>query len=150
MRGTRPLDTLSHPADTGSPMGYRLLPHTADLRVAIEAPDLPGLYQAAVDMVRAVLVGASPVAPAAERTLALAAPDDAERFFRFVRELLYLYDVEGFLPASVILSEPLRVWGEAYDPDRHLSEHQVKAVTRHGYVFRIEPDGIYAELVLDL
>ena len=53
-------------------MGYRLLPHTADLRAVLEAPDRAGLYQAAVDLVREVVAGDSPMLRAAsvERLLA--------------------------------------------------------------------------------
>jgi len=133
--------------------GHELLPHTADLRAALWAADLPGLYDQAAEQVRQILVGASPVAPREERLVACAGDDDAERFFRFVRELLYLYDTEAFLPARVVAGgsgAPPRVAGERFDAARHVSERQVKAVTRHGYRFRRSPAGYEAELVFDL
>lgn len=137
-------------------MPYRLLPHTADLRAELEAPDAAGLYQAAADLVREVVAGDSPVEPREERAIELpAAGDDRERFFRFVRELVYLYDAEGFLPAEVELGDPPRVLGERFDPERHHSERQVKAVTRHGFRFEAVAAGtgdgrLRAELVFDL
>lgn len=134
-------------------MSYELLPHTADLRACLAAGDLYGLYQSAADLVREVLVGTSPVEAADERALELEAAEDEgeeERFFRFVRELLFLYDSEGFLPCRVAGLDPLTVTGERFDPHRHASWRQVKALTRHGYVFEQTPEGYRADVLFDL
>jgi SHS2 domain-containing protein len=42
------------------------------------------------------------------------------------------------------------VAGEPFDPARHGIEHQVKALTRHGFVFRPTAAGYHVEMVLDL
>jgi SHS2 domain-containing protein len=168
--------------------------------------DLASLYQSAADLVREILVGSSVVASGEERCLAVEGADDGERFFRFVRGLLYLYDCEGFLPARVAGADgrsevggvgevgvggkvrasgemgasgevggteegaggevggvgevaaggdvggsgEVCVYGEPFDATRHASEHQVKAVTRHGYRFERTPAGYEAELLFDL
>lgn len=130
---------------------HRLLDHTADLRAEIEAPDLDALHAEAAAFLRETLVGASPVAGLVEKRLAREGEDEAERFFRFVRELVYLYDAEGFLPASARLEgEEVVVSGERFDPARHASERQVKALTRHRFRLERGPAGVRAELVLDL
>lgn len=137
-------------------MPFEYLAHTADLRATLSGVDLPDLYRSAADLVREIVVGSCPVAAAEERRLDVDGADvadEAERFFRFVRELIYLYDCEGFLPATVVgAGEPgdLRVRGETFDARRHVSERQIKAVTRHGYRFERRPDGYRAELVFDL
>lgn len=131
-------------------MPYEILPHTADLKIAVRGDSLHGLYQAAVDALREVLVGASHVEPRETKALAPGGEDPAERFFRFVRELVYLYDVEGFLPVVVVGTDPPEVAGVAFDPTRHEYVHQVKALTRHQFVFRERPGGYRAEMVLDL
>lgn len=116
-------------------MSHRLLAHTADLRAELDAADLPGLYAEALALVREALVGESAVESRAERRVPESGGDEAERFFRFVRELVYLYDTEAFLPAAVRFERGPRVAGERFDPRRHASERQIKAVTRHGYRF---------------
>lgn len=133
-------------------MSFRLLAHTADLRAVVEGADRESLYQSAVDLVRELVVASSPVAAREERRLELSGGDDEEeRFFRFVRELVYLNDSERFLPASVRLGEPLTVEGERFDSERHRAERQLKAVTRHGYrLERPSAGGYRAELVFDL
>jgi SHS2 domain-containing protein len=129
---------------------FSYLPHTADLRARLEAPDLAGLYQTAADLVRDILVGESEVAAREARALELGGGDEEERFHRFVRELVYLYDTEGFLPLEVELDASARVRGETFDDERHASERQIKAVTRHNYRFAQGADGYAAELVFDL
>lgn len=130
---------------------HRLLAHEADLRAELVAPDLGSLCEEAVTLVRELLVGASPVAARAQRLLPLAGEDDAERFFRFVRELVYLADSETFLPAGCTLAgDEAELTGERFDPARHVAERQLKAVTRHRYRFERTPAGLVAELVFDL
>lgn len=129
----------------------RLLDHTADLRAEIEAPDLDALHAEAAALVRETLVGDSPVTGRVERRLAREGEDDAERFFRFVRELVYLFDAEGFLPCSArIEGDEVVVAGERFEPARHVCERQVKALTRHRFRFESGPGGARAELVFDL
>lgn len=129
---------------------HRLLPHTADLAAELDAPDLDSLCGEAVALVRELLVGESVVEPRSRRFVPFDGADDAERFFRFVRELVYLADAEGFLPAGCAPSATgVELVGERYDPRRHLAERQIKALTRHQY--RFERDGgVRAELVFDL
>ena len=129
---------------------FAFLPHTADLRVALRGATLGELYAAAGDLVREVVAGDSPVESGEEREIPLAAGDERERFFRFVRELVYLYDAEHFLVARVVLGASIRVWGERFDPARHLAERQLKAVTRHGYELRRDAAGYRVELVFDV
>lgn len=132
-------------------MAHRYLPHTADLRAEVTAADAAGLYQSGADLLREVFVGSSPVAAAEARVLDLrAAGSDEERFFDFLRELLFLYETEGFLAAVVELGPPLRVLGERFDPARHVPERQVKAVTRHGYRLTRDGDRLRAEILFDL
>ena len=40
--------------------------------------------------------------------------------------------------------------GERIDRDRHVLDHEVKAVTRHGLVLEREGDGWLAEMILDI
>jgi len=131
---------------------YRLLAHTADLRAELTAPDAPSLAREAARLIRELLVGESPVAAREERRIALPAGDDAERFFRYVRELVYLADAERFLPADAeATANGMLVRGERFDPGWHVAERQIKALTRHHYVYeRATGGGLRVELVFDL
>jgi SHS2 domain-containing protein len=115
----------------------------------IVAQDLADVYRAATALVREILVGESVVEPREYRALDHLGEDAAEALFRYLRELLYLYDCDGFLAAEVVgLGEGVR--GELFDPARHEPAHQVKAVTRHLYELEGGPDGYRAHVVFDL
>jgi SHS2 domain-containing protein len=128
----------------------RLLAHTADLRAELAAPDEAGLYAEAAALVRELLVGASPVEEREEVRLESETDDEAERFFRFVRELVYLADAQSFLAASAQIDGGVLLRGERFDPARHVAERQIKALTRHHFLYRRGPEGASAELVFDL
>jgi SHS2 domain-containing protein len=41
--------------------------------------------------------------------------------------------------------------GEIMDPNRHVMDHEVKAITYHGLQLRREPDGTWlAEVIVDI
>lgn len=137
-------------------MPYRFLPHTADIRVALEAPDLATLYRDAVALVRELVVGASPVEPRTARTLAVAGADGAETLLNFLRDLLFAYETEAFVPAALEVAAAEEravrgtVRGERFDPARHEAEPEVKAVTRHGLTLERTDGGWRAEVVFDM
>ncbi len=147
-------------------MTHQLLEHTADVRALIRARDDHELYQSAVDLVRDLEIAAGQVESSLRRVLPAPEGDEAEDFFRFVRELLFLFDVEGFIPLQVELAGPGQaaavarrsghdpqapaVLGDTFDPQRHEGNLYLKAVTRHHYRFEHGPRGFEVELVFDV
>jgi SHS2 domain-containing protein len=134
-------------------MTYQLLEHTADVRVLIRARDRRELYQSAVDLVRELEIAAGQVRSSLRRVMPGPGDDEAEDFFRFVRELLFLFDVEGFIPMRVDLARSRQapvVLGDTFDPQRHEGNLYLKAVTRHHYRFEHGRGGFEVELVFDV
>jgi SHS2 domain-containing protein len=91
----------------------------------------------------------------AVRRVDLAADDPAELMFRYVRELLYLFATERFVPGQARVMggpEPVAVelHGEPFDAARHETQPEVKAVTRHLLDVQRNESGWYAHLVFDL
>ena len=129
-------------------MPYRFFPHTGDAAALLEAPDEPGLRAAGVAALRELLVGDSPVASESERRISPSGHDPAERLIHFLREVLYLYDAERFVPAE---ASPGGVRGEPFQAGRHRAIREVKAVTYHGVEVRRSEDGtLRASVVFDL
>ncbi len=137
-------------------MTYRFLPHTADIKVAIEATSFEELLADATVIVRGLLAGERGVETREERRVTATGAGPSEVLLRYLQELLYLFDTEGFLPATVDTDRltgneaATRVGGEVYDRARHEHQPEVKAVTRHGLRVERRGDAWYAEVVFDV
>ncbi len=134
-------------------MSVEQLSHTGDLALRITAPTVSLLFQEGARGVRELLVDQSAVRPLERRALVLGGENEGDRFFEFLRELLFVYDTERFLVATVVTAElgsSLAVVGEPFDPLRHQSERQLKAVTRHGYLFENRGGEWVVEVVFDV
>jgi len=83
----------------------------------------------------------------------LAGPDDATRLMGFLRELVYLYDVERFIPLGAAPDPEarlVRLTGEGLDPARHRAERELKGVTYHGFLLERTPAGFRALVIFDV
>jgi protein archease len=144
-------------------MTHRFLAHTADIRVAIDAATLRGLLEELSEVLRQLTAGARAVRPRTAREIALEAPDAAELLLVFCREVLDAFQLDGFVTARVELdtltgplgpASPLalrgRLVGEPFDPARHETQPEIKALTRHGLTATRAGDGWHAELLFDV
>ena len=130
---------------------YRWIGQTGELELAIEAPTESAVFADALAAF-AELVGDGGHPPAVQREIELEGSELDELLASWLDELVYLADVEGFIPDRLIKLElgedRLRstVSGHTGEP-RPL----VKAVTRHGLRFESPGEGGWrARLVLDV
>ena len=137
-------------------MTYRYLPHTADIRVALASPTLEGLLQDALAVSRQLFVGESVVEAREWHQLAVDAKDAEDLVLSFLQELLYRYTTDGFVPTKLTVNRvaPVvlraEVGGEQLDPARHVTEPEVKSVTRHGFSVQETDEGWHAEVLFDV
>jgi len=104
-----------------------------------------------MDRPRRHLVPCVGVEPRRTRRIDLVGADDGERLFRYLRELVYLADAEGFLPAAVTLDDAAAaVAGERFDAARHVAQRQLKALTRHQFALDRDDHGYRCRMVFDL
>lgn len=105
---------------------------------------------------RELLVGTSPVIPSDRRTIAVTDTNAAETLLHFLRELLFAFESDGFVPARFEVGradeQHVRgvLHGERFDPTRHETQPEVKAVTRHGLWLEPLESGWRAEVVFDV
>jgi SHS2 domain-containing protein len=135
---------------------YETFDHTADLGLRVGAPDVETLFvEAAAALFSVIVSDLTTVQPELCREVRLP-PDDREYLlFDWLKALLFLFDSEHLLFNGFkvrIGDEGLigSAWGEPLDRDRHLLEHEVKAITYHG--LRVQPvDGSWlAEVIVDI
>ena len=135
---------------------YSVFDHTADIGIEVVAPSREELYATAATALFDILADISRVGPGTVQEVTVTGEDAADLLVRWLSELLYLHDVEGWLYREFRIDEvtehrlSARVYGERYDPDRHTIKTEIKAVTYHQvFAGRIER-GWMARLVLDV
>jgi len=96
------------------------------------------------------------VRPREERAVSASGSDPTELVVAFLTQLLVLEQTDGFIareirarpvgnPPTAVLAS---VSGERFDPDRHPSRTEVKAITLHDLVF--DPEKGRARVIVDI
>ena len=137
------------------PRPYRLLDHTADIRVEITGRDLPELFGNAALCVFDVMLDRSRIHPDRSTEVIIEAADTAELLMEWLRELLFLFSARGLAVAAVefTLLEPPRLRavlsGEPFRVERHGLRVELKMPTYHGYSLKETPAGWRATVIFD-
>jgi SHS2 domain-containing protein len=106
-------------------MGYEHLDHTADVGVRAWAPTMGELFTEAWRGVLAVMGHDAGGAEAGRATVALDAPDAPALLVDWLNELLYLFEVRGFVPHVEAIS---------VDPSGRTLEAEVAGPSSEGFV----------------
>ena len=137
------------------PRPYRLLDHTADIRVEITGRDLPELFGNAALCVFDVMLDRSRIRPDRSTEVSLEAADTPELLMDWLRELLFLFSARGLAVAAVefTLLEPTRLRAvlasEPFDVERHGLRVELKVPTYHGYSLKETHAGWRATVIFD-
>jgi SHS2 domain-containing protein len=132
--------------------------HTADVGLRVRADDLHDLARTAAEGVFDYIVAnRDAVRVAATEVVSLEGDDPAGLLVSWLNELIFRSETRHLLYAQfdVRLSDDGRslraeIGGEPIDGDRHILDHEVKAVTHHGLTLVREGQGWLAELILDI
>ncbi|MGH7542238.1 MAG: archease [Gemmatimonadota bacterium] len=148
--------------DAGMPPGVRELDHTADVGIRVAAASLDELFVRAVGGTWYLVFGqpegleiAEPGDDAGERAhdIRLHADRTDGLLLKWLQELLYLYEVDGFVARRFrfdTLTErdlDCRVWG---GPSRREPVRDLKGVTYHGLEAKRTDDGWSARVIFDV
>ncbi|MDD5722975.1 MAG: archease [Syntrophales bacterium] len=116
---------------------YRIFEHTADLGVEIYGTDERDLFENAALALFDIMTDSRCVRGREERAIVAEGGDREEVLVNFLREVLYLYNGEGWLLKECEIAEMdgfhLRATGtgEPFAHDRHTVNVEIKAVTYH-------------------
>ena len=132
--------------------------HTADVGLRIRGDSLDDLFRTAAEgMFDYVVANRSDVRLDEIEKISLRDDTTADLLATWLSELIFRSETHHRLFADFevhIGDDGLRldatVRGEAIDRDRHVLDHEVKAVTRHGLSLEREGEGWVAELILDI
>lgn len=119
---------------------YRVFDHTADLGIEVLGKTQADLFsRAALALVDLLVEGvdAQTAASTQTRTLVIDGADNTDLFVNFLREILYLFNGEGFVLTACRVGRiddrklTAEISGDRYDVRTHRVKTEIKAVTYH-------------------
>ncbi len=140
-------------------MGEReLIDHTADVGLRLRADDLDDLFVTAAEaLFDYIVTNRDDVRPVISDSIALQADSTGDLLVSWLNELIFLCETRHRLYTRFdvhLLDDGTRleatIWGEPMDPDRHILDHEVKAVTRHEFDLHRQDGRWTATLILDI
>ena len=132
--------------------------HTADVGLKIRGDDLDDLFRTAGEgVIDYIVVNRDEVRVEALESFSLHADSTLDLLVAWLNELIFrietrhrLYSHLDVRVAVDGMSLRAEIGGESIDHDRHVLDHEVKAVTHHGLSLTREGQGWLAELILDI
>lgn len=136
-------------------VGWKLLDHTADIRMEVRGATLEELFANAVDGLRSLLSPRLQTTGEAVLNVTVGGEDHEQLLVNFLREILFFNQVKGFVPArsEIIFPAPTRLEARLYgmyaQPGEASPDEEIKGVTYHD--LRIHKhDGYSVRIVFDV
>ncbi len=140
--------------------GFRYLEHTADVYIEAWAPSLEQLFEQCALAMYDVMTNINEFQVEIERNIFVEAPDLHLLLYNWLEELLIIFDTE-YLVFPKIRVERIQVKngnyslkaicnGEKFNPEKHTSKVEVKAVTLHMMEIKKEKNKYIARVVFDI
>jgi SHS2 domain-containing protein len=135
--------------------GFRILEHPADMGLEVWGPELTEVFRQAALGLTSIIVEPASVSSREQRRLSIKGSDVENLLVRWLSEILYLYDGEGFVVCDVdvmmhgsALEATLK--GERADAGKHQFRTDVKAVTYHQLKIAFDKNLWTANVYLDI
>ncbi len=132
---------------------YKVLDHEADVGFEVYGYTEEELFQNATCALFSLITDLRKIRPEIERRFEITG--NGESLVVFLNELLYLWDVEKFIPKTIaIVRDGANIKailkGEILDENRHIVTGAVKAVTYHQFSIRKEAGMLKATFIVDM
>jgi SHS2 domain-containing protein len=130
--------------------------HPADAAYHIRGESLAELFAHAAQALVATITDRRRLRRRELREIEVTAPDRESLLVAWLNQLVYLYDVEGFLGRDFTVREindeslKAQARGDLFDPERHLGKTAVKAATYHHLEIKPRDHGWQATVILDI
>ena len=137
-------------------MKYKLIDHTADFGMQVFGSDSQELFTNAALALFDVITEMDVLKGRDSCNIKVSGEDWPDLMINWLRELLYLWNGKAMLIKSVqilSLSEnniSAKIYFDAYKPDRHIINTEIKAVTYHQIQVKGSPSGWEAQIIFDI
>ena len=132
---------------------FEIIPHTADLGVKAWGKNIKELFENIALGALTLITDPSSINEVEKKTIEVTGWDNVSLLVNFLNEIIYIIDVEKFLPSYVTIQAisstflKAQLIGETIDPMRHHLRHSLKAATFHQLVINFS-DSIYNTTVI--
>jgi SHS2 domain-containing protein len=139
-----------------TPFNYKVLDHTADLRIQVEGTTLCDLYRNAGLALFDLITKSNAGTEQDYITINVSGDDDADLLVNWLRELLFLFNGKELMVNSVVILslQDLTLTAKAgvisYEPEKFKINCDIKAVTYHQASVKPSPTGYVASIVFDV
>jgi SHS2 domain-containing protein len=132
---------------------YRILDHEADIGFEVYGKDEAELFVNAATTLFSLITDLDRVETKLKREVTVS--DGEVLLVVFLNELLYVWDVERFIPKKLSVLVKNRTLhadleGEILDPERHSVRKEIKAVTYHKFAVQEDQGAFRARVYLDI
>ena len=144
----------------GEEKKFEFLEHMADAYVAAYGKDLAEAFENAALAMFDVMTKVEDITPKSEDYLEVKGKDEYALLYNWLEALLVKFETEEMLYSKFKVQEisrnpegfvlKARIWGEKYDPQKHVQKVGVKAVTYHRMEIIRKPEKITLKFILDI
>ncbi len=139
---------------------FELLEHTADAYIAAYGDSLEKAFENAALATFEIMTDLGKVKPETEDFVEVEEHDEYALLYGWLEELLIRFDTTSNLYCRFEVSSiektlagfklKAKIWGEPFDPERHLQKVGVKAVTYHRMEIVKKPKTVTVRFILDI
>lgn len=135
---------------------FTILEHPADLGIEARGPSLHVAFRNSARGLMSIIIDLTTVDLKEEKTITLSAIDSCQLLVKWLSEILYLYDGQGFIAkefeihdlSSTTLHATIR--GEKISEMKHVTKLDVKAITYHQLKVEENEKGGLIRVFLDI
>jgi SHS2 domain-containing protein len=130
-----------------------VLEHTAEVRLRVRGRSLGDLLGEAGHALAAVTLGGQPPASNGSwRTVEVRSTDRDALLVDWLNELIYLAETERWVPVEFVIetATPMALRAQVRGVPVAVTPARVKAATFHGLRIATTPDGLTADVILDV
>ncbi|RLF20933.1 MAG: archease [Thermoprotei archaeon] len=138
---------------------FEYLEHTADVYIVAYGKDLNEAFENAAKAMFNVMTDIDKVVPSVKREINAEGVDLEQLLYNWLENLLILFDTDGLVFSRFKVSIQKKdnhyvlkgeAWGEPFNPSKHPSKTEVKAVTYSLMEIHDEKGNSYVKFVLDI
>jgi SHS2 domain-containing protein len=140
--------------------GYEFLEHTADAYIAAYGKDLAEAFENAAVAMFDVMTEVEKVRSITEAAVEVEGEDEYSLLYSWLEDLLIKSETNRMLYSKFKIMHirksanglklEARIWGEKFNPKKHLQKVGVKAVTYHRMGVLKEPGRVTLKFILDI